>query len=186
MTDNSSLINGLKNGDEKALQLIFERYIGILLAYAKQSIRNPLLSEDFVQDAFCVLWENRLELNSELSVKSYLYKLVHHRCVDYLRKQKAQSNFTNDSERRLREIELTQYAFENSMISELFAREVNEIVRETIENFKEPTREIFRLSRNLHMKNAEIAHRKGLSVKAVEYHISKALEMLRNVLKDFL
>ena len=48
------------------------------------------------------------------------------------------------------------------------------------------TREIFQLSRFEHRTVSEIAGRLKLTPKAVEYHITRALKLLRVSLKDFL
>jgi len=45
---------------------------------------------------------------------------------------------------------------------------------------------VFALSRFEQRKNKEIAEELGISVKAVEGHISKALKLFRNSLKDYL
>lgn len=45
------------------------------------------------------------------------------------------------------------------------------------------TREIFVMSRVRDMKNSEIAEKLGVSEKTVEYHMTKAIKVLRKVLK---
>ncbi|HEY4784574.1 MAG TPA: RNA polymerase sigma-70 factor [Bacteroidales bacterium] len=182
----ATIVDDLKQGNEKALQAIYEQYNGKLVAYAKYTIRNPLLAEDFVQDAYCTLWKNREKLTSDQPIQSYLFKVVHNRCVDYIRKIISKTEYTSHAEWRLREIELTQVPFENIIVSEILADEAQIIIQQTIQNLSDQTREIFQLSRNEQLKNSEIAERTGLSVKAIEYHIGKALQQLRTALKDFL
>ena len=50
----------------------------------------------------------------------------------------------------------------------------------------ENTKKIFTLSRLNDLTNKEIANELGISIKDVEYHISKALKYLRISLKDYL
>ena len=164
----TTIVNDLRQGNEKALQTIYEQYNGKLVAYAKYTIRNPLLAEDFVQDAYCTLWENRKKLQPDQPVQSYLFKVVHSRCVDYIRKIVSKAEYTNYAELRLREIELTQTPFENIIISGILAEEAQRIIQQTIQNLPDQTREIFLHSRNDQLKNSEIAERTGLSVKAIE------------------
>lgn len=183
---NKAIVEGLKTGKEEFLHLLYDQFSSILEAYAKNTVRNPLLAEDFVQDAFCTLWENRLKLNPEQPVQSYLYRLVHNKCVDFIRKQQAHSKYSKRNELKLMEIELTQHPFENIIISEITANEAHSIFQETIQNLPEQTREIFQMSRYLQLSNNQIAEKKGLSVKAIEYHITKALQQLKNSLQEFL
>jgi RNA polymerase sigma-70 factor (ECF subfamily) len=44
---------------------------------------------------------------------------------------------------------------------------------------------VFLLSRKEHLSNKEIAQRLGISVKAVEKHIGKSLQLLRAEFKDY-
>ena len=48
------------------------------------------------------------------------------------------------------------------------------------------TREVFMMSRFQNKSNKEIAESMNISVKSVEYHITKTLKVLRVALKDYL
>ena len=65
--------------------------------------------------------------------------------------------------------------------NEIFSDEVESIIRETLKLIPEQTQRIFLLSRFENKSNKEIAELMGISVKGVEYHISKALKALRVV-----
>lgn len=182
----TTIVNGLKHGSEEALRTIYDQYHGMLVAYAKFTIRNSSLAEDFVQDAFCTLWENRTKVDADKPIQSYLYKLVHSRCIDYLRKINSKTKYNLQAEWKLRELSLTQTPFENLILSGILAQETQDIIQQTLNSLPEQTREIFQLSRYEQLKNSEIAERMGVSVKTVEYHIGKALHQFRSALKDFL
>jgi RNA polymerase sigma-70 factor, ECF subfamily len=183
---NSIIIEGIKRGDEKSLKELFDLYDGILVAFARQTVRNPLLAEDFVQDAFCTLWENRATLIADQSIQAYLFKLVYRRCVDYLRKQIVHDHFKEYAVTKLKELELMQNSLESHIIAEISAKEANNVITQTLEKLPDQTREIFYLSREQSLKNIEIAEKMGVSVKTIEYHISKTLHHLRESLRDFL
>lgn len=50
----------------------------------------------------------------------------------------------------------------------------------------EQSRNIFILSRYQNTPNRMIAEKLGISIKSVEFHITKALKILRTELKDYL
>lgn len=50
----------------------------------------------------------------------------------------------------------------------------------------EPKRADFYMSRYQNTPNKKIAEQLGISVKSVEFHITKALKILRTELKDYL
>jgi RNA polymerase sigma-70 factor (ECF subfamily) len=66
------------------------------------------------------------------------------------------------------------------------ANEIQKLYQQALNQLPAQTREIFLCSREKDMKYSEIAELTGLSVKSVEYHISKALDVFRKVLKDYL
>ena len=65
-------------------------------------------------------------------------------------------------------------------------KEVMDIVQRTLQSLPEQTSRIFTLSRFGNKTNREIACELNISIKDVEYHISKSLKALRKTLKDYL
>jgi len=55
-----------------------------------------------------------------------------------------------------------------------------------IRNLPEHCRVVFEMSRFEELKNREIAEKLGVTQKTVEAHLTKALKILRNDLKDYL
>ena len=70
--------------------------------------------------------------------------------------------------------------------NEIFLEEIQEIIHHTMSTLSKQTYQIFMLSRFEHKSNKEIAEVMRITVKNVEYHISKALKVLRIALKDYL
>ena len=68
----------------------------------------------------------------------------------------------------------------------LFSNEVQELVNQALAKLPEKSRHIFIMSRYEGKKYQTIASETNLSVKSVEFHISKALDLLRKELKDYL
>ena len=69
---------------------------------------------------------------------------------------------------------------------EIFSEEVQQLVNKAIESLPTKTKEVFLLSRMEYLTNREISERLGVSIKAVEFHITKALKVMRIALKDYL
>ena len=69
---------------------------------------------------------------------------------------------------------------------EIFSKEVHRLVNDAVRSLPEKTREIFLLSRMESLTNREISERLDISIKTVEFHVSKALKVLRIALKDYL
>jgi RNA polymerase sigma-70 factor (ECF subfamily) len=70
--------------------------------------------------------------------------------------------------------------------AEIFSAEIQKIVSDTLSEMSQRTLEIFVLSRYKNKSHKEIAEKLGITTKGVEFHISKALSLLRLKLKDYL
>jgi RNA polymerase sigma-70 factor (ECF subfamily) len=68
----------------------------------------------------------------------------------------------------------------------LFSEEIQKIIDSTLNQLPKKTRQIFQMSRIEGLPYNVIAVKMNLSQKSIEYHISKALDVLRESLKDFL
>ena len=68
----------------------------------------------------------------------------------------------------------------------IFISDIQKIVNNTLKQLPEQTQLIFQLSRIENKSANEIAEELEISVKSVEYHITKSLSLLRKKLKDYL
>jgi RNA polymerase sigma-70 factor (family 1) len=184
--ESRNILDELKDGNEKGYKQLFYYYYRKLCLYAESFVNDPALAEDIVQDTFFSIWEKREELNIEVSLKSYLYRAIHNRCIHYLRHLKVLEKQSKYYSLKLREAEILMRIYEDTASSGLYKDELEALVSQSIQSLPEKTREIFILSRENGLKNQEIADKLGLTIKAIEYHISKALENLRIQLKDYL
>ena len=104
---------------------------------------------------------------------------MRHQRVKQNAEQKIQSKAQSDLEFRIGSLE-------NFTIEQLFVDEIGDIVQQTVNSMPEQTRRIFEMSRFENKRNAEIAEKLGISVKTVEFHITKMLKVLRENLKDYI
>jgi RNA polymerase sigma-70 factor (ECF subfamily) len=133
------------------------------------------LSRSLVQQLFVDLWVKREKIEVTSSVKSYLYRSVKNRCIDYLRKEKNTSEISEAVEK------LNQMPFRD-LVEEA---ELNDRISKSINQLPEKCREIFLLCRFDGLKYAEIAQKLNISVKTVEMQMGIALKKLRESLSDY-
>ncbi|MGE4586772.1 MAG: RNA polymerase sigma-70 factor [Mangrovibacterium sp.] len=172
------LFREFKSGNEKAFDYFFERYYQGLCVFASRITGSEQSAKDIVQDFFTRFWENREKLEIHSAVKSYFIRSVHNRCLDYL---------------AFREIRLRHASRELALLSDddlldypLLDPELQQQLDKAIGQLPETVRKTFLLSRMEGLSYKHISEREQISVKAVEYRISKALTFLRKALDDFL
>ena len=174
--DNKVLIECLKNGDEKAYAYLMDHYHHQLCVYANSLIKNRYSAEDIVQNVFIRVWEVRIRLNPNFSIKSFLYKSVYNEFIDLYRKNQS-----------LIPIEKIYYHALNSVVNdddpEAFTRIIN-VLNKEIQNLPPKCQNIFILSKKEGLTNIEIAEHLEISIKTVETQITKAFSILRSTLQD--
>lgn len=81
------LVRRLRLGDEDAFRVIHDRYRARLLAYTRHMLRGSRLdAEEALQDVF-VRAHAALRGNArEVSLRAWLYRIAHNRCIDELRR----------------------------------------------------------------------------------------------------
>lgn len=86
------LIDGLRRRDEAALAALYDRYGRPAFSLALKLVGNQELAEDVLQEVFLKLW-NRPELYSPERGRflPWLLGVTHHRSIDALRSQSAES-----------------------------------------------------------------------------------------------
>lgn len=87
---------------------------------------------------------------------------------------------------RQRELDIRISTLEACNPEDIFSTEVQQIITDTLALLPEQTRRVFEMSRFENKTNREIAEELQITVKGVEYHITKALKPLRVSLKDYL
>lgn len=144
-------------------------------------------AEDIYMEAIIQYWEKRKELPADTNIPGYLLTSVKNKALNHLRHLTIRTDAEDQLyDHRQRELNFRISSLESCDPSDLFTIEVEEIIRKTLDELPEQTRTIFFKSRYENMTNREIAAELDLSIKTIEFHISKALKLFRSRLKDYL
>uniref|UniRef100_A0AB33IUS1 RNA polymerase sigma-70 factor n=2 Tax=unclassified Prevotella TaxID=2638335 RepID=A0AB33IUS1_9BACT len=180
----------VKKHDSPALSLtfntIYKQYYRRALAFVKSYVHDDLATEDIVSEAMISVWKN-IDLERKDSIAAYLLCVLRSRTLDYLRHRKSELQMKEHVETwTIREVEYQTEALESCTTDNIFEEEIMDIAHKTLNTLPEKTRMVFEMSRNEILTHREIADKLGVSEKAVEYHITKALKALHKSLRDYL
>lgn len=163
---------------------IFNEYYKPLCHLSLHYLEDEDESKGVVQEAFVKLWDIRNELNPDSNLRNFLFTLVKNNCLNLLKRRQ----ILLKHHEKIRWLE-THYHYESLNRMDEGYLEFNELkdkIDQAILNLPEHCRLVFEMSRFEELKNREIAERLGVSQKTVEAHLTKALKILRNELKDYL
>ena len=165
---------------------IYTTYYKKAFLFTKSYVHDEMIAEDIVSDVLIKLWEILKERSID-SFEGMLLTMLKNRSLDYLKHEIVKEDFLrNMADVYQRELQIRISTLEACDSDELLSMEIHDIITKTLQTLPEQTRIIFELSRFSNKTNQEIASSMKLSVKSVEYHITKSLKTLRIRLKDYL
>ena len=165
---------------------IYTSYYKKSFFFAKSYVHDDLAAEDIASESLIKLWE-KLKTEKIDYIEPLLLTILKNKALEYLKHEEVKRTaFESMADWHQQELSIRISTLESCDPNEIFSDEVESIIRETLKLLPEQTRQIFLLSRFENKSNKEIAEQMGISIKGVEYHISKALKALRITLKDYL
>lgn len=169
------LLKRLRSGDRDAFTEIYNRYWERLLATGYYYTHDKQTAEDIVHDVMISLWTRKEELTIA-SLPAYLGTAVKFAVFKSIARNKKRRDLLagRGEPEPFSDIE-----------EKLDARFLQEYLQCIVEQLPEKARMVFTYSRVAELTPPEIAEKMGLSPKAVEYHITRALRTIRHRLRKF-
>ena len=157
------------------------------IRFAHTYVHDEMVAEDIVMEAFMYYWNNRENLPEGANPQAYVLTVIKHRCIDHLRHEQVSQDVHGELyQLHLWELSTRRASLEDFEPSDLFTDEIRHLVARALAALPEQTRRVFLMSRRENLSHREIAERLGITVKGVEFHITKANKQLRALLKDYL
>jgi len=149
MTENSIPIN------ERVFQELFDMHFNALCAFGRRFVENETI-EDIVQDVFISFWQNRKEFTNSNDAKSYLYKSVRNKCLNFIRDEIVRKKRLQNSIVFTADIE--EFVIEEEVFNQLY---------QEIKNLPNASQQVMLLALN-GLKNEEIASELNISLNTVK------------------
>jgi RNA polymerase sigma-70 factor (family 1) len=161
---------------KKGSELLFKQYYKPLCNHAVRFVYSKEIAEDIVCDVFYTFWSKQLYDRVTSSFRAYLFIAVRNRCLKHLRKEFGKTDTPID-----------QIEIEYSSPTPLQLVQFNEFshkIDKVIQSLPAQCQKVFLMNRFEGKKYKEIAEELNLSVKTVEAHISRALDVLRRAVQN--
>lgn len=157
------------------------------MAFAYSYIRDKEEAEDVLMESMITLWENRDKWDDDSNLHALLLTIIKNRALNYLAHVQVRVRAEEEiNSHRQKELELRISTLEACEPDKIFNTEIQHIVQKALRRMPEQSQKIFILSRYRNTPNKMIAEQLGISLKSVEFHITKVLKVLRAELKDYL
>ena len=171
----NSIHKFLKSAEVTFFEGLYRDYFTRTLFFAQQYLPDPEEAREIAQETFVTLWEKRTEIRPDLSVQAFILTIAKHKCLNVLRKKIAEQKYSDSL--TARETMANYSALSDETFDTVQMQELEQLIGQALSELPEKTRIIYKMSR---------AQEIDLSVKSVEYHMTKALAHMRYKLKDYL
>jgi len=169
----------LKGGEYKRL---YDRCVSFARTYTFDTAQAECMAEE----AMVVLWERIHAGETVEHVLPFLFAVVKGKAMNYLKHKRSEARIREGvNSLQVRELTMRIDSLEGCDPDSLYVSDIRSILNRTLASLGGTTEAIFRMSRVDGLSSREIAAALHISVKAVEYHITKAIKALRQSLSEY-
>lgn len=177
MLFNKSIMNYI---NEQERRKIFEQFFILTFpkvkAFAYKILKSEDDAEDIAQDVFVKIWADAETWKNCEMHSGYIYIMVRNQVFNFLKHKSVASTYEEQM--------AGKYAssFQADIHDELYAKEIELLMKLTVSRMPEQRRKVFIMSRQQHMSNNEIAEKLNISIRTVERHLYLALAELKKII----
>ena len=164
-------IERIREGNATAFEQLFLRYGKAMIVFARRIVKDSDIADNVVQDVFIKIWTHRSTLDPSKNIKAYLYKATRNQAINWLRRKDVERRHAHELQSRKDSAKTPE--------DEWRRKEVRAAIQDAVQQLPERCRLIFSMNRFDRLTYAEIADVLDISVKTVETHMGRALQLLR-------
>lgn len=178
----SNIAEDIRKGDVKAFEMFYRLEFNNLVHFITSYVSDRERARDLAQEVLCLLWEKRELLRPDANLRAWVFTIARNRTLNAMKEKKL---FSDSSMRSTLDERIA--ALEDPSVEHLIdSLELSDLIRKAYDTLPATSESTFRMSRMDGLTNREIAEKKGISVKSVEYHIKISLRHFRKKLKEYL
>ncbi len=168
--DDKVLLMRAAEGDEMAFEQLYARHSAALFTYLTRLVRHRDIAEEILQETFVSVWQQAALFQGRSSVKTWVFRIAHHKAVSWLRRNREPLHLDDDFPLR-------------DDASALDAWEKIETVREALSGLSPKHRAVIELAYGQGMTYKEIAWVLGCPLGTVKSRMKYALQHLEGILR---
>jgi RNA polymerase sigma factor (sigma-70 family) len=173
------LMDGMRRGEERALEELYDATVGKVYALAAAILRNSEDAEEVVCTTYSYAWANATRYNgARANPLGWLLMLCRSRALDVLRQRRTSGTRIDIDE--IAEVEASGEAQPEELLSLL---QQQSRVRTALSKLSFERRRLVSLAFLRGMSHQEIADATGIALGTVKSHVRRALHQLREELE---
>lgn len=175
----AELIYLLRDGEQKALAILYQRYAGLVYSVAYKILQNQQSAEDLTQDIFVTFWQKDNFDPNRGKLSSFLGLLTRSRAIDKIRSSNTTQNFLNRWQKIYSEdIDISLPLEELSLI------ERQQKLQKALDQLPALQRQILELNYFEGLSQAKIAEQLNLTLGIVKSRSRQGMSQLKKLLLE--
>jgi RNA polymerase sigma factor (sigma-70 family) len=171
-----ALVKAVGQSDEPALGELYDRFGRSAYGLALRVLRDPVLAEDAVQDAFLQVWRSADRYEADRAKAStWVLTFVHRRAVDLVRREERRRTEPADS---------APEPIQQGADAEVEARSKRQIVQGALRRLPNEQRQAIELAYYGGLTQSELAERLGQPLGTIKSRMFAGLQQLRGLLDE--
>lgn len=170
----AELVAALLQGEDKAFEIIYSRYVKALTLYARRRISNKDDCFEIIHEVFESIWARHADLSHVTILEAYLYRMVKYKIIRYYQHNqviKKYHDYFIRFEAMIEEIPDEEEEIEN----------LRTIIKGSMEGLPERCRMVVRLRIEENLSNGDIAKRMNIDKATVKRYMTSALNYFRKL-----
>jgi RNA polymerase sigma-70 factor (ECF subfamily) len=177
------LVQRIVSGDASALEALYDRYIRQCFGLALRMLGDSAVAEEVIQEVFIKLWSQPLSYSSQRGkFASWLLSLVHHRCIDELRRR-SRTEVALDEPTGENQIEREPVATGADPSEQVWLMEQQRAVRDALGKIAPNQRQVLEMAYFNGLSQSEIAAKLNQPLGTVKTRIRLGMQNLRSLLE---
>ncbi len=179
--DDQSLIHRVGAGDAQALEVLYDRYAGVVYRMAFRVLKQREQSEEVVQEVFWRVWRRSSSFERERGrVAQWIFGIAHNLCIDEMRRMRVRPNPVYDDETHP---VIQQLVDEHVDVpATALANEQRRVIKDAIAVLPEAQRECIELAYFGGLSHQEIANQLSRPLGTIKTRVRLGLQKLGTIL----
>lgn len=170
------ILESFQYGSHEAFETVFVTYYNKIKVFIDGYIKSESDAEELTEDLFVNLWMNHQSINTTKSFDSYLHTIARNAAINFLQHKYVRDSYLSNN---------LNNEYSSTSEEELIAKELGLLIEDVVEKMPEQRKQVYQLSRNEGLSNAEIAARLNTTKRNVESQLSLALKEIRKAISCF-
>lgn len=178
------LVEMYANGDNRAFDILLERYQSKLYSYILYVVKNEEMTEDIFQETFmkAIVTIKQGRYTDTGRFASWLTRIAHNLIIDNFRQEKYENTVSNDDTEKdlFNDSRLTDSNVEEQIVQ----KQIHTDVRKLVELLPDNQKEVIQMRFYLGLSFKEISEKTGVSINTALGRMRYAILNMRRIAKE--